>query len=126
MEKKVLSWEKPKKKMNTEEWKKISADGAPPGVYTPNMSREDKLKWKAKLIKGKRPRVEVRKTFESKNSYAQVLFTFDPWEDKPLTISTNGKIAMDTQDIEDFANMMKEVAEVMKPILDEIKQNFLN
>ena len=32
MSKQILSWETPKKKMPVEDWKKISADGAPPGV----------------------------------------------------------------------------------------------
>ena len=48
--------------MSTEEWKGLSADGAPPGVYTPNMRREDMKKWKAKHVRGKDPRVEIRVT----------------------------------------------------------------
>lgn len=60
----VLSWDKPEKIMTREEWEDISADGAPPGVYTPNMSAEDAARWKAKLIgaRGDHPRVEIRKT----------------------------------------------------------------
>jgi len=59
----ILSWDKPKKAMSTEQWKSISADGAPPGVYVPNMSREDDLKWKAKLTGQRRgsPQVEIRR-----------------------------------------------------------------
>ena len=48
--KSVLMWEKPEKVMSVEAWKSISACGAPPGVYTPNMSEEDMFKWKAKLV----------------------------------------------------------------------------
>jgi len=58
----VLSWDKPEQIMSTEDWKSISADCAPPGVYTSNMSWADMKKWKAKLIKGKYTRVEIRKT----------------------------------------------------------------
>lgn len=126
MEKKVLVWDKPQKAMSTEDWKKISADSAPPGVYTPNMSEEDKLKWKATLIRGKKPRVEVRKTFKGEKHYAQALFVIDPWADKSLIISTNGKIAMDEEDIRNFAEMLKEAAEVLKPLVEEIRQSFLN
>lgn len=58
----ILSWDKPEKVMSTEEWQRISADSAPPGVYTPNMSTVDMAKWKAKYVSGKNPRVEIRKT----------------------------------------------------------------
>lgn len=63
----VLTWDKPDKVLTTEAWKGISADGAPPGVYTPNMSDDDMLRWKAKLV-GKttdEPRVEIRKTAQN-------------------------------------------------------------
>lgn len=49
--------------MSTDEWKSISADGAPPGVYVPNMSDADAQTWRAKLT-GVRtePQVEIRKS----------------------------------------------------------------
>jgi hypothetical protein len=47
--------------MTTEQWQAISADSAPPGVYVPNMSEADRDAWKAKLIGGRDPRVEIRK-----------------------------------------------------------------
>lgn len=57
----ILSWEKPPRRTSVENWKSISADGAPPGVYSPNMSQEDRLKWKAKLVgkKGGIKQVEI-------------------------------------------------------------------
>lgn len=60
----LLMWDKPKRIMSKEAWKDISADGAPPGVYTPNMSDEDQATWKAKLvgIKSDNPMIEIRKT----------------------------------------------------------------
>lgn len=58
----ILSWDKPEKVMGKEAWQSISADGAPPGVFTPNMSEVDQLKWKAKFIGGGFHRVEIRKT----------------------------------------------------------------
>lgn len=45
----ILRWDKPAKAMPTETWAEISADGAPPGVYTSNMSREDAEAWRASL-----------------------------------------------------------------------------
>lgn len=97
----VLNWDKPAKKMSKEEWASISADGAPPGVYTPNMGKVDAEKWKAKYIAGKDPRVEIRKTFYFYNgekcSYgSQVLIIVRLAElDNPnILLSTNGKIPM--------------------------------
>ena len=34
----ILMWDKPNKKLSRKEWEAKSADGAPPGVYSPNMS----------------------------------------------------------------------------------------
>lgn len=59
----ILSWDKPKQVLTKEQWQNISADSAPPGVYTPNMSEDDRLKWRAKLIKGVFPKVEIRKGY---------------------------------------------------------------
>jgi len=59
----LLFWGKTEKTMPIDDWKSISADGAPLGVYTSNMSREDRLKWKAKLVGQKTGKlaVEIRK-----------------------------------------------------------------
>ena len=121
---KVLSWDKPKKKMPKEEWLKITADSAPPGVYTPNMSQEDNLKWKAKHIKGADERVEIRKSFHHSNkksypnniNYAcQVLIIVrkDSKEQPNVLISTNGKIAMGLSDFLDFKEAVQEALEVL-------------
>jgi hypothetical protein len=61
----LLCWNKPERIMTVEQWKNIMADSAPPGTYTPNMSEEDKARWKAKLVGHKvgRPHIEIRKTF---------------------------------------------------------------
>ncbi len=59
----ILSWEKPNQVNTKDKWLEISADGAPPGVFTPNMSHEDNLKWKARLVGHKvgYPQVEIRR-----------------------------------------------------------------
>lgn len=58
----ILSFAKPKKVMSSEDYASISADSAPPGVYSGNMSTEDRHKWKAKLVgqKSKNYRIEIR------------------------------------------------------------------
>lgn len=60
----VLYWGTPQRAMPASEWMAISADGAPPGVYTPNMSEADMARWKAKLVNpaGGDTRVEIRKS----------------------------------------------------------------
>ena len=78
----VLRWDKPRKIMSRTERESISADGAPPGVYVPNMSEQDQKTFRAKKIRGKDPRIEVRVTMGS-----QILIVVRP--DK-VRISMNG------------------------------------
>lgn len=126
----VLHWEKPERIMSVEDWKQISADGAPPGVYTPNMSKEDMLKWKATLV-GKttdNPRVEIRKTFswhngkkypDSVNHYCQTLIVVHKNDHPSVLMSCNGKIAASLQEMEDMHVAIKEA----KDMLDKLTSN---
>jgi uncharacterized protein YigE (DUF2233 family) len=59
----ILTFGKPKRAMSKEAHQSISADGAPPGVYVPNMSKVDAMKWKAKLVGQKtgRHQIEIRR-----------------------------------------------------------------
>ncbi len=60
----VLMWDKPKKKMATEQWRESAGfDGGPSGGYQPNMDVADELRWKAKITGTKLgfPQVEIRK-----------------------------------------------------------------
>jgi len=115
-----INWEKPKKVRTTEEHNKtFSSDCEADGTYVPNMSKEDARMWKGKHInKGKRnARVELRKTFDQCDSYAQVLIVvpkegFNP--EKTLShngnirISTNGKIEMTFADMRIMNNVIEE------------------
>jgi hypothetical protein len=61
--KKLLDFEKPKKVKSSEDHNKIyMSDSGVAGTYVPNMSDEDKNKWKAKHIKGDDERIEIRKS----------------------------------------------------------------
>ncbi len=59
----VLMWEKPKQVTSKEDWKENQADGAVPGTWAPNMSREDQMRWKAKVVGATLgfPQVEIRR-----------------------------------------------------------------
>ncbi len=59
----ILRWDNPARAIPKEEWLKISADCAPPGVYTSNMSEEDAATWRAKVTGQRRGQlqVEIRK-----------------------------------------------------------------
>lgn len=118
----VLSWDKPEKIMSTEDWQRISADSAPPGVYTPNMSEDDMRKWKAKYVGGENRRVEIRKTVtgparkrrhpsaylgDTQVNYAQLLIIVD---DQGVRMSANGTADFDYPE---FFNMRMAVAEAM-------------
>ena len=130
----ILDWNKPEKAMSIKEWKSISADGAPPGVYSPNMSEEDRLKWKAKSIVGKDTRVEIRKSFyfskksgsykklgdkefPTRNSYSNqmcIIVRLDDTYQPNVLISTNGKMAMTFEDVRNLDLAIKEAVEHLK------------
>ena len=126
----ILNWNKPKKIMGTKGWQQISADGCPPGVYTPNMSEDDMFKWKAKLIKGKNPRVEIRKSFQKQNGkqypdgrniYSQSLIIVtlhdnDDMKDCNILFSANGKSGMSFNEFEELNLVVKEAVEVLNLI----------
>jgi hypothetical protein len=59
----ILMWDKPTPVMTKEQRDSISADGAPPGCYVPNMSPTDRMRWKAKLVGTTKgfPQVEIRR-----------------------------------------------------------------
>lgn len=107
----VLSWDKPPKKLTTEEWKSIQADSAPPGVYTPNMSRDDALKWKAKKVGGDNPRVEVRKTVAGNRCYAQVLMIVT---EDAVKLSMNGTAHFTTAEADELGQALLEARAALK------------
>jgi hypothetical protein len=94
--------------MSTEEWENLSADGAPPGVYTPNMRREDMFKWKAKHVRGKDPRVEIRKTV---GRYVQVLIVV---RDSGVTMSMNGTASFDNEEFNQLDQVIGEARYVLE------------
>jgi hypothetical protein len=112
----VLMWDKPARAESTEEWKARSADGAPPGVYTPNMSDTDRRAWKARLIGGEDPRVEVRKTVTgtprksrhgswNTTSYAQVLIVVRA---DSVTMSANGTMEFSNDETSELFSAVAE------------------
>lgn len=95
----ILEWGKPPKKMSKEEWKSIVADGAPPGVYTPNMDDEWQQKWKAKFRNKTKdnPGVEVRKTTDQ--GATQMLLVV--YEDH-VTLGMNGTAILNDDELAMF------------------------
>lgn len=97
----ILRWDVPPQAISGEEWSSISADGAPPGVYAPNMNTDWKAAWKAKML-GQRSanlenlRVEIRKTVFGRNSCAQVVTTVGA--DGSVMVSQNGRADYSARD----------------------------
>lgn len=126
----ILMWNKPEKIMSTEDWKSITADSAPAGVYTPNMSEEDMFKWKGKLIKGKSPRVEIRKSFQKTNNKqypkhsivtSQCLIVvslnnINEMKDCNVLMSMNGKSGLSMKEFEELNLVVNEAKEVLKKL----------
>jgi hypothetical protein len=109
----ILDFNKPKKVMSTEAWKSISADGAPPGVYTSNMSTTDMEKWKAKHIKGSDPRIEIRKTMSSQVLIVVRNITGEEFGHEAVKITTNGPIYMSFEQAEELQQAIQEAKEIL-------------
>lgn len=107
---KVLDFNKPEKKESIADWKKRSADGAPPGVYTPNMSHTDMLKWKAKHINAGKAdaHVEIAKTF--KGTQCKIVVTK---QEPIIQISANGKMQMTKKDFMDLNTAVNEAISLL-------------
>ena len=70
----ILNFDKPKKVLSTEKHnKEYSSDSGIDGTYVSNMSKEDKLKWKGKHIKGDIERIEIR-TEEPKTNLLVIVY----------------------------------------------------
>ncbi len=113
----LLVWDKLPKKMPVEDWKTISADGAPPGVYSPNLSREDAQKWRAKLCghKSGHPQVEIR----TSKGGCQLLIIVSVQgnikyqgriEECNVRISSNGPVQFRFEDFEEMKVAVAEAA----------------
>lgn len=120
----LINFEKPKKVLSTEDHnKQYSSDSGVNGTYVPNMSKEDRYKWKGKHIKGNNERVEVRKTFHGCNVliivYKLTSYIFEPnkYNRNPPTfdihISTNGAIKMTLSEYDELTKIIDECKEIL-------------
>jgi len=114
----ILCFDKPKKLRSTEEHNETyQSDTNIAGTYVPNMSEEDKLKWKAKLIKGDDPRVEIRKTVSGHEPYirwphsAQILIIVRP---SLVVMSANSRMIFDSQTWIELAQAVAEAQEKLR------------
>lgn len=120
----ILSFDKPQKLRSTAAHNATYvADSAPPGAYVPNMSQEDRLKWKAKHFnEGKEnARIEISKSFQWTNGlrhpdcvnyYAQTKIIVQKQEPR-IIISSNGKVAMTAQDFNNFQTAINEALQIL-------------
>lgn len=113
--KKILSWDKPKKLRPSKEHNdRYQSDSGVAGTYVPNMSAEDKRKWKAKLIKGEDPRVEIRKTIDRDYAHAhssvQMLMVVRM---VTVSLSFNGTAHFNKMDYDNLTNAVHEARTVL-------------
>lgn len=104
----TLSFLKPDKVLPTSEHNDYySSDTNVAGTYVPNMSLADKKKWKAKVISGTDPRVEIRKTTINHIQFLLVV------RRNNITMSANGKIELEREDFEDFKAAIYEALNIL-------------
>lgn len=102
----LLSWTRPARELPREAHiAKYQSDTGILGTFVPNMSLEDRERWKAKYVGGEDPRVEVRKTQHS----TQLLLVVR--RGGILTLTTNGKIEGDLDLITNLLTAVQEADE---------------
>jgi hypothetical protein len=125
----VLDFDKPKKVRSTDEHNQMHvADCAPPGVYVPNMSVNDRRKWKAKQIGGSNPRVEIRKSFHGLKVgiehpyHKQIMRWSGDYSSETVIvvrrdgviISMNGRTGITNEDFDDLVAAVEEARAMLR------------
>lgn len=124
----ILDFEKPKKVRSTEKHNQMfMSDSGIDGTYVPNMSEEDKNKWKAKHITGNDERIEIRKAIDGVQLLIVVYKKAKPvkWNKgncnrdeynkrhQSIKMSMNGKLDMSWDDWWDMQEAVKEALEIL-------------
>lgn len=125
----LLCFDKPKKVRSTEEHDNMfQSDSGVAGTYVPNMSKADTEKWKAKHIRGKDERIEIRKTINGVNLLVIVYKHRKDvkWNEGGLTdlkeyysrhqdiqMSMNGKLDMTYDNWFDLQQAIREAIEIL-------------
>jgi len=127
----VLMWEKPKQIISKEEWKGNQADSAPPGTFMPNMSREDSMRWKAKIVGATLgfPQVELRRNgmvvILSKKGYKYNGYDFRGTPERikkadrkqrVVHIASSGAQCFSLEEYEEFQQALKEGWEALEAL----------
>ena len=112
----ILYWDKPSKVMSNEQWRSIVADCAPPGVYTPNMSQKDELRWKAKFTGERKAAedkcVEIRKTTD--NGVQMLIRVYHD----SVNFSLNGTAELSSAQFEEMQQAVAEAKIFLKEKID--------
>jgi hypothetical protein len=110
----ILQFDKPKKLRATTAHNAMhSSDTGIPGTYVPNMSKKNREAWKAKIIGGADPRVEIRKTvtgndptLKRPSTSAQMLLIVRL--DGSVIMSANSRLAFDAKTLQALADAVDE------------------
>jgi len=103
----VLYFGKTEPQHSRAEHESITADGAPPGVYTPNMSRQDARRWRAKHVGGENERIEIRHQVRGVNL---VLIVFKAGA---IHLSANGRVEFDAAQAQAFLTAIQEAQGIL-------------
>ncbi len=111
---------KTKKARPTEEHNiACSSDCGVPGTYVPNMSREDRAKWKGKITGTRRgkPQIEIRKdsfvTIVGLNGYKYKYYDTTKFN---IHVGASGPIVMTFEGWEEWRQVVEEAKEILENI----------
>lgn len=106
----LLSWEKPAR---AEERAKHNAahssDSGVHGTYAPNMSAEDRVKWKARRVRGADPRIVIRKGIAGSGSLIVMVVRAGS-----VTLSMNNKVVFDADGWQELCRAREEALAMLE------------
>jgi len=122
----IIMWDKPKKMMTEKtRQKRFQSDCDIPGTYFPNMSLEDRKRWKGKVV-GKTtgsPQVEIRKnTFviivSLGGGYKYKYYSRDKTKRTNIHIGASGPIQLTFKEWEEMKYVVDEATQVLRELSD--------
>lgn len=121
----LLDFSKPKKARPSEEHNEYTSDCGIPGTYAPNMSREDRQRWKGKIVgkSGKRPlQIEIRKdsfvTVVGLKGYNYKHYKVGDYSSDTtglnIHVASAGPIQMTFEDWEEWRQVVEEAKKILE------------
>lgn len=116
----VITWGKPERAMSTEEWRGLTADGAPPGVYVRNQPTDAAQKWWGQVQGTRKPPLRAVLRYTTQNFvYLKIVV----WQNGIVHISANGTAELTREEAGQMGQAIAEAFEHLEGVVKDAKRN---